>query len=311
MKVSVVVPVYYNEPSLPLLHRRFADIAAALSDLEFEFIYVDDDSGDNSFCVLKEIAQQDRRVKVVKLIRNFGSNVAILAGFTHSTGDCTIVITADLQDPPELIPELVARWRAGWEVVLAVRTKRHDPILARLWAGLFNRLYKRFVFHNFPADGFDLFLASRRVIDTLIKHAGPNLYLFGLLLWTGYKYDTVTYTRAERPFGKSRWTFSNKAKYFIDAFVGFSYLPLRLASVVGMLLAILGFGYAIFIIVARFLTGFPIEGWASLMVVLLLVTGTQLSMLGIVGEYLWRNLDEARGRPLFLVDQVIGSDSSD
>jgi len=306
MKVSVVVPVYYNEPSLPALHQQFADIAARLSDLEFEFIFVDDGSGDNSFGVLKEIAARDERVKIVKLVRNFGSNIAILAGFAHARGDCAVVITADLQDPPELIPELVARWRAGWKVVLAARAKRHDPFIARLWAGLFNRLYKQLVFSNFPADGFDLFLADRRVMDVLVKNAGPNLYLFGLLLWTGYKFDTVTFTRRERPFGKSRWTFSKKVKYFTDAFVGFSYLPLRLASIAGLVLAILGFGYAIFIIIARIVTGFPIEGWASLMVVVLLVTGTQLVLLGILGEYLWRNLDETRRRPLYLIDQMVG-----
>ena len=309
MKVSIVVPVYYNGPSLPLLHQRFAEIAACLSDLDFEFIFVDDDSGDDSFGVLEEIAGLDQRVKIIKLVRNFGSNLAILAGFTYSTGDCAVVITADLQDPPELIPDLIARWRAGWDVVLAVRAKRHDPLIARLWSSLFNRLYKQFVFQNFPPDGFDLFLASRRVISVLVRYAGPNLYLFGLLLWTGYKFDTVTYARKERPFGKSRWTFSKKVKYFMDAFVGFSYLPLRLASVVGILLAILGFGYAVFVIIARIVTGFPIEGWASLMVVLLLVTGTQLAMLGIVGEYLWRNLDEARKRPLFLISETVGLDA--
>ncbi len=307
MKVSVVVPVYYNEPSLPPLHVKFTEIASSLSDLDFEFIFVDDGSGDNSFGVLREIAKQDSRVIIIKLVRNFGSNLAILAGFEHATGDSVVVITADLQDPPELIPELIALWRKGSEVVLAVRNKRHDALIARLWAGLFNRLYKRFVFHNFPEDGFDLFLASRRVIDVLVKHAGPNLYLFGLLLWTGYKFDTVTYTRGERAFGKSRWTFSKKVKYFMDAFVGFSYLPLRLASVGGILLAILGFAYALFVIVARVFLGFPIEGWASLMVVLLLVTGTQLAMLGIVGEYLWRNLDETRRRPLYLIDEIVKS----
>ncbi len=308
MKVSVVVPVYYNEPSLPLLHRRFAEIAACLPDLEFEFVFVDDGSGDNSFGVLKEIAEQDGRVKVIKLVRNFGSNLAILAGLKQATGDCGIVITADLQDPPELILDLVARWRAGSEVVLAIRDKRHDPLIAQLWAGTFNRLYRRFVFPNFPKDGFDLFLAGRRVLDALVENAGPNLYLFGLLLWTGYKFDTVRYTRGKRMFGKSRWTFNKKVKYFMDAFVGFSYLPLRIASAVGILLATLGFAYALFVIIARILTGFPIEGWASLMVVLLLVTGTQLAMMGIVGEYLWRNLDETRRRPLFLIDQIVGED---
>jgi glycosyltransferase involved in cell wall biosynthesis len=306
MKISVVVPVYFNEASLPILHQRLTNVASQVPQIEFEFVFVDDGSADNSFGALKDLAARDARVKVLRLVRNFGSNAAILAGLAHARGDSVAAISADLQDPPELIPEMIAKWQAGSQVVLATRAKRHDPLVVRWTGDLFNWLFCRFVFPNFPPHGFDFFLADKKVVRVLVENAGANLYLFGLLLWTGYKPVTLTYERAERPFGKSRWNLGGKVKYFLDAFIGFSYLPLRFASVIGIGLAILGFLYAAFLIVARIILGFPVEGWTSLMVILLLVSGVQLVMLGILGEYVWRNLDEARRRPLYLIGETVG-----
>ena len=310
MKASIVVPVYYNAPSLPTLRQRFDEVAKQLPQCEFEFIFVDDGSGDNSFDVLKELATQDARVKIVRLVRNFGSNAAILAGLAHAQGDCVVMITADLQDPPELIPSMIDKWKEGNKVVLAARSARQDPLMTRLTGDLFNWLFQKFVFPNFPEKGFDFFLADRQVVRVLVQNAGTNVYLFGLLLWTGYKSVTLSYTRAERKFGKSRWTFGKKLKYFFDAFVGFSYLPLRLASVTGTALAILGFLYAAFLIVARIFWGFPVEGWTSMMVVLLLVSGVQMMMLGLLGEYIWRTLDESRKRPVYLIGETVGIDET-
>lgn len=305
-KISVVVPVYHNAPSLPVLHQRLAAVAAQVPQSEFEFLFVDDGSRDNSFSVLKELATGDSRVKVLRLVRNFGSNAAIVAGLSYAQGDCTVMITADLQDPPELIVDMVAKWREGTKVVLAARAERHDPFISRLSADVFNWLFKRLVFPNFPPGGFDFWLADQEVVRALVKTAGTNTYVMGLLLWLGYPSVTLTYTRGDRLFGKSQWTLGKKIKYFLDAFVGFSYLPLRMASFIGIVLATLGFLYAAFVIVAKIVYGFPAEGWTSLMVVVLLVSGTQLVMLGIVGEYVWRNLDEARQRPLFLVGEALG-----
>jgi dolichol-phosphate mannosyltransferase len=306
MKISVVVPVYFNKDSLRLLHQRLAEVAKRVSQADFEFLFVDDGSRDDSFGVLQELAARDARVRGLRLVRNFGSNAAILAGLAHAGGDCIVVLAADLQDPPELIPELIEQWRAGNPVVLAARAERRDPWLTRWTGDLFNWLFRRFVFPNFPPRGFDFFLADRKVVRVLVENAGVNLYVFGLLLWTGYKSVTIAYTREERPFGKSRWNLGRKIKYFLDAFVGFSYLPLRLASVTGIALAILGFFYAVFLIVTRIVLGFPVEGWTSLMVVLVLVSGVQMMMLGILGEYVWRNLDEARRRPLYLISETLG-----
>ena len=308
MKISVVVPVYFNEASLRVLHQRLAEVAAQVSHSDFEFIFVDDGSVDNSFGILRELAACDQRVKALRLVRNFGSNAAILAGLAHARGDGVAVISADLQDPPELIPEMIAKWQAGSQVVLAARAERRDPLMTRLTSNVFNGLFRRFVFPHFPPHGFDFFFADKKVIRVLVETAGANLYLFGLLLWTGYKPVTLTYVRAERPFGKSRWNLDRKIKYSLDAFVGFSYLPLRFASVIGIALAILGFFYAAFLILARIFLGFPVEGWTSMMVVLLLVSGVQLILLGILGEYVWRNLDEARRRPLYLIGESVGAE---
>ncbi len=306
MKVSVVVPVYQNAASLPFLHERLGHVATATRPHEYEFLFVDDGSSDGSYDTLALLAAQDSRVKALRLVRNFGSNAAILAGLVHASGDCVVVISADLQDPPELIPEMLNRWCEGNKVVLAARARREEPLMTRAFSGLFNRLFRKFVFPNFPPKGFDFFLADRQVIRVITRMTERNFYLMGLLLWPGFKTATLTYVRQKRVYGKSQWTSSKKIKYFIDAFVGFSYLPLRLASVVGMLIALFGFLYAGVVIVDKFISGFPVEGWASLMVVLLIVSGTQMVMLGILGEYLWRTLDQARRRPPFLIADSIG-----
>ncbi len=307
MKVSVVVPVYHNAPSLPILYDKLDGVATRTPHTEFEFLFVDDGSSDNSFDILKGLAHQDCRMRVLRLVRNFGSNAAILAGLSFATGDCAVVIAADLQDPPELIEEMVRRWCEGNPVVLASRAERHEPLMTRLFAGVFTYLYRHVVFPNFPPKGFDFFLVDRRVIDVLVHMSERNPYLMGMLLWAGFPSVTLSYVRENRPFGRSQWTFGKKIKHFIDAFAGFSYLPLRLASIAGMVLALAGLCYALFVIATKFIGGFPVEGWASLMVVLLIVSGTQMVMLGILGEYLWRTLDQVRGRPLFLVGESIGT----
>ena len=307
--ISVVVPVYYNAESLPLLMERLASVAAAIPEDEFEFVFVDDGSGDDSFNVLQHLAKEDTRVRVIRLSRNFGSNAAILAGLTYARGDGVVVISADLQDPPELIPQLVAPWREGNQVVLAARRKRSDPFVSRALATAFNHLFRRFVFRDFPPDGFDFMLLDRRVVDVLVALREKNSYILGQTMWVGFKRQVVYYDRLERSHGRSRWTTAKKIKYFIDAFTAFSYLPLRVASFLGILLAGLGFLYALFIIGLRLATGIQVAGWASLTVVVLVTSGVQLVLVGILGEYLWRVLDETRQRPPFIVASGVNLDT--
>ena len=303
--VSVIVPVYYNAESLPVLFERLDCMAGSQPEHRFEFVFVDDGSGDNSFAVLESLARQDERVHIIKLSRNFGSNPAILAGLSFAQGDCAAVLSADLQDPPELVPEMIALWHAGNRVVLAARRQRADPLVARLFSAAFNRLFRRFVFRDFPPNGFDFMLLDRRVIDILSELKEKNSYLFGQAMWVGFRRDVIYYDRAERPYGSSRWTLTKKLKYLIDAFAAFSYLPLRAASGLGFLLAALGFLYALFIIALRILRDIPVPGWTSLTVIVLVTSGVQLILVGVLGEYLWRVLDETRRRPPFIVETTI------
>jgi polyisoprenyl-phosphate glycosyltransferase len=308
--ISVVVPVYYNAESLPTLLARLGDVAREIPDAEFEWLFVDDGSGDDSFSVLQALARGDERVRVVRLSRNFGSNAAILAGLTYCRGDCAVVISADLQDPPETIHELVAAWRQGGQVVLAARRSRDDPVVPRLLATAFNRLFRRLVFRDYPPDGFDFMLLDRRVVDVLVRLQEKNSFIFGQAMWVGFRRRVVYYDRVARAHGESRWTTAKKIKYFIDAFTAFSYVPLRAASLLGLGLAGLGFLYAAVILLLRLTADIPVEGWASLSVIILVTSGTQLLLVGLLGEYLWRVLDETRRRPPFLVAEVVNLDDT-
>ena len=206
---------------------------------------------------------------------------------------------------------MIARWEAGTKVVLAARRDRHgDPWTTRLFAGLFNWLFKKLVFDGFSPQGIGFFLVDRQVVDLLVRCNEKNAHLIGLILWSGYRYEIVEYDRVEREHGTSRWTFRKKLKYFIDAFAAFSYLPLRLASALGLFLAAVGGLYAVVVVIVRLLNEVPVPGWTALMVVVLLVSGAQLLILGILGEYLWRNFDATRRRPLFIVETMIGSGDS-
>lgn len=306
--ISIVVPVYWNAGSLPLLKTELDKVAAGFPKDEFEFVFVDDGSGDNSFALLEEFSRADARVRALRLSRNFGSNAAILAGLSYASGDCAVVISADLQDPPEKIPEMIAHWKAGNEVVLAARRSREDPFPSRFFGSAFNYLFKKFVFPDFPRQGFDFMLIDRQVIDILTHWQEKNSYIFGQVMWVGFKREVVFYDRREREHGQSMWTFTKKIKYFIDAFSAFSYLPLRISTLIGFLLAFLGFFYALVTVILRLAAQTPVTGWTSLMVVVLVASGTQLMLIGVLGEYLWRVLDETRRRPPFIVHKTINTE---
>jgi dolichol-phosphate mannosyltransferase len=308
MRVSIVVPVYHSAKSLPELMERLAALADRNAEYEFEFIFVDDGSTDNSFDVLKDILSKDERVRIVKLSRNFGSNPAIIAGLTAATGDAVAAIAADLQDSPELIHDMLAHWRDGAKVVLAVREGREDPVLVTLLSSVFYRLFRRFAIASMPPGGFDFFLIDKQVRELISGIGETNTYVMGLILWLGFNPVQLRYRRGPRlaRYGRSMWSTSKRIKYFIDSFVAFSYFPIRIASVLGLVLSVVGLIYALIVILLRVVKGYQPEGWASLMVVVLVVSGVQLFIMGILGEYLWRALDVARHRPQFVVERVLG-----
>lgn len=311
--VSVVVPVYCNARSLPDLWDRLRGIAGQAAPDSFEFVFVDDGSTDDSFQVLQHLAQADPSVTVIKLSRNFGSNPALLAGLAHARGDVVATLAADLQDPPETLLEMLALWRGGRRVVLAARSSRDEPWITTVFSDLFYLLFRRFALPTMPRRGFDFFLVDRSVCTVLNGLQESNAYLMGLVLWAGFDPAVVYFERKKRHgrYGHSMWTSAKKVKYFIDSFVAFSYVPLRAATLLGIILGCLGGLYAAVVIILRLTRGFPVEGWASLMVVFLIISGTNLFVMGILGEYVWRSLDETRRRPRFVIERVVDRKSTD
>jgi len=303
--VSVVVPVYFNAESLPRLADRLRQVAAG-ADWDVEVLFVDDGSGDASWAKIEDIARAWPAARGVRLTRNFGSQMAIVAGLAEAKGSAAAVLSADLQEPPELLPEMVAAWRRGATAVLAVRRSRPEGLATRAAAGFYYRTLRRLAFSEMPTGGFDCFLIGRPAIDFLVEAREIHTSLPGLLLWGGFPTALVPYDRVAREDGESRWTFGKKLKYFLDAVISFSYAPLRWMSVAGAALALLAFGYAVFLVVYKLLHGQTIQGWTSLMVAVAFFSGVQLLSLGVLGEYLWRTLDAARARKGYLVRERTG-----
>ena len=304
---SIVAPVYHNASSLADLLREMQAVADKNSDDDFEFIFVDDGSADHSFTVLDTLAQSEPRMRVIKLSRNFGSNPAVMAGLAQAKGDAVTAIAADLQDPPALIHDMIQLWRQGRKVVIAARRTREDPFLSALLADGFYKLFRRYALKTMPKRGFDFFLIDRQVCALINDIQENNAYLMGLILWLGFDPYVLHYDRRarEKKYGRSMWSLAKKFKYFVDSFVAFSYFPIRLASGLGILFSLLGLVYAIWVAFARLALGIEAEGWASLMIVVLIAAGVQMLILGIIGEYLWRSLDEIRRRPRFIIEKII------
>jgi dolichol-phosphate mannosyltransferase len=305
-RLSVVVAAYNEEGNLPLLYERLCALDWSAMRLEPEFLFVDDHSRDGTQAVLEGLASRDPRVKVLRFSKNFGSHKAFTAGLENCSGDAAVILAADLQDPPETIPQLVAKWRGGARVVWAVRDERDgESVATKLLSRLYYYLMRRFAEVQPPSKGADFLLADRRLIDELRAAPEKHTSLLSLIQWMGFDQENVAYTKAARHSGSSKWTLRKKLKLAVDSFVSFSYTPVRLASACGLLFALSGFLYAAVIAVRAIALGSPVQGWSSLMCVLLIVSGVQLVMLGMLGEYLWRTLDEARGRPRYIVEKRI------
>lgn len=301
-ELSVVVPVYNNALNLPEL---FESLEAAVGS-EAELIFVDDRSLDDSWALLRDFAKRRPNTQAVRLSRNFGSFTACVAGLSLVKGRAAVLISADLQDPPELIPEMLSRWRAGRQVVLAARSERDDGAASRALSGAYYWVLRRFVFPEMPPGGFDFVLIDRRVVDEVVRAAEKNTTLMGLILWLGFDRDVLFYARRRREKGVSMWTLRKKVKYFIDSILAFSYAPIRFVQVMGALVALGGFTHAGFLVWMKLTRGIDIPGWTALMVAVLVLGGGQFLVLGVIGEYVWRALDETKARPLFVIDQVVG-----
>jgi len=303
-KLSVVVPVYREALAIRTNAERLR--SALLPHRErftYELIFVNDGSPDESLRLLQELrGRYPGEIGVVNLVRNFGQVAAIFAGLSAATGDCAAVISADLQDPPELIPEMVAKWRAGARTVIAERGAREDNLSSKLTSRIFYSLMQAYALPSLPPTGFDFFLIDRTVIDRMVARPEPNGFLQGQVLFASGGVERISYKRSKRLSGQSGWPFFKKLKYFIDGFIAYSFMPMRVISLAGVALFALGIVAAIALVIQRVTYGTRSAGWTSVMIALVLLHGSEMLMIGIVGEYLWRTLEQARNRPLFMID---------
>ncbi len=301
MLVSIVIPVYNNEKSLSISHQQIRDLfAAELPGDDFEIVFVNDGSRDGSYAELVELHRQDARVKVLSFTRNFGQMAAMLAGFNEARGDAVINISADLQDPIELMADMVRKWRDGAEIVVAYREGREDPLLARIFSRMAYALM-RMSTPNMPQGGFDYVLMDRKVMDFFNSITVRHRFFQGDLLWSGYRVAFVSYLRRKREHGVSQYTFFKKLKNLLDALLDSSYLPIRFISLMGVLTSIGGVIYSATVVWSWAVGGTPFSGFAPIMIAIMMVGGMIMTMLGILGEYVWRIYDEIRMKPNYLV----------
>lgn len=304
-KVSIIVPVYYNEPSLPLLFTRLQEVERQLQaqGLDLELVFVDDGSGDGSLDELLKIRQQRPATRVIKLARNFGAVRAAKTGAQFVTGDCFGFLAADLQDPPEMIVQMAGLWQAGSKFVICVRAHRDDPVLSRLFSSLYYRLVRLYVARGFPDGGYDLALMDSAMLPYLLR-SGKTIYLPVFLYSLGFKPTVMTYERQKRPFGRSRWTFGKRLAAALDVLLGFSIIPIRVISVTGVFVALCSFGYGLIVVVNTLLSGSIVPGFATLVDLISFLLGLVIIMLGVIGEYLWRIFEEVNARPEAVIEEV-------
>lgn len=301
--LSVVVPVFDEEPVLPEFHRRLAAVLDGLA-LPAEVVYVNDGSRDGSLALLASLRDADPRVAIVDLSRNFGKEVAMSAGLDHADGDVVVVLDADLQDPPELIPDMIRAWRDGYDVVLMRRKSRaEESWLKKATARAFYRAIGRIGTIEIPENVGDFRLLSRRAIAALRRFPERSRFMKGLFAWIGFPCREIEYDRDGRFAGETKWSYWRLWNFALEGITSFSVLPLKVASYVGVVTALVAFAYGAFIVAKTLLFGDPVRGYPTLVTVVLFLGGLQLMALGIIGEYLARMFVEVKQRPLYLVQR--------
>lgn len=303
MKISVVIPVYYNQENLgPLYH----DIQKKLyihEEYDWELVLVNDGSQDNSYAVMEELAKKDERIKIYNLSRNFGSHAAILCGLSKCSGDCAVVKAADLQEPTEMIVNMVESWKKGNNVVLAVRKERDEGTGQKLFANLYYWLVRKTSLPSMPKGGFDVYLIDRKVINVLMSLDEKNSALTGQILWSGFKTDKIYYTRLRREIGKSRWTLRKKIRLVTDTLFSFSTLPITIVFIIGIISCLGAAVWAVLVFIFKLMGLIGVNGWTTLFIFNLFSFGVTMLTLGILGGYLWRTFDASRNRPPYIVEE--------
>lgn len=310
-RISIVIPAYNESAALHELHQRLTRVVDGMS-VSAEFIYVNDGSRDDTMQVLHVIRSRDPRVSLVDLSRNFGKEIALTAGLDHARGEAVVLIDADLQDPPELIPELCARWREGFDVVYATRVGREgESWLKKQTARLFYHAMERIGTTAIPRDAGDYRLLSRRAVDALTQLREQHRFMKGLFSWIGYRQTSVRYVRDPRFAGETKWNYWKLWNFAIEGFTSFTVAPLKISTYIGVGTAVVAFTYGLIIISRTLLYGRDVPGYASLLVVMLFLGGIQLMALGILGEYIGRTFDEVKQRPLYFVQHYLPAGGSE
>lgn len=309
--LSIVIPVFNEEGVLDLFYERLRRTLAPLAH-RFEILFVDDGSSDRTTTLIRDLRDADPRIGLIALSRNFGKEMAMTAGLDHARGDAVIVIDADLQDPPELIPRLIEGWQQGYEVVYAQRvSRRGEPLLKRLTAFFFYRIATRMSRVSIPRDTGDFRLMSRRAVDALSRLREQHRFMKGLFAWIGYRQLAVTYHREPRAAGTTKWNYWRLWNFAIDGFTSFTTFPLKVATYLGVFTAIFSLLYGLFLVIDTITSGNPVPGYPSLMVAVLFFGGVQLLFLGVIGEYLGRMFDETKQRPLYLIQETLPAGPAD
>lgn len=306
--VSIVIPVYNEAETIGALYTRLS-AALAPETQPYEVLFINDGSTDASLALLEKIAAQDQRVRVVDLSRNFGQQIAITAGLHYSAGDAVVIMDADLQDPPEVIPAFLEKWRAGFEIVYAVRQKRKESLGKRFLYAAFYRILQRLAHIDIPLDSGDFGLIDGRVRDLINTMPESNRFIRGLRSWVGFRQTGIAYEREARFAGDSKQCFFQRLKLAQDSFVSFSILPLRLATIAGVCISGVSF-LGLLLCLYRLFFAFPVPGFTTLIILGLFIAGIQLIAVGILGEYIGRIYDETKKRPLFVVRQTMNIDTS-
>lgn len=300
--VSIVTPAFQEVESVEELHRRISEVMGEVG-LPWEWVVVDDHSSDGTYKMLCGIGERDPHVKAIRLARNSGAHMALTCALRAAAGDCTIALAADLQDPPEIIPQLLEQWRAGHDIVWAVRGTREGESATKIGSSrVYYWIMRKVVgLEDLPATGADCFLIGRRALDAFCDFRETNVSVLALLNWIGFRQTHIVYAKHARARGSSGWTLRKKLKLLVDSVTAFSHVPIRMMSYLGFVVAAVGFLYAIVVIINAFV-GEPPQGWTALIVIVLVIGGILMLMLGVLGEYLWRSLDESRKRPQFIVE---------
>ncbi len=305
---SVVVPVYNEELVIQETYQRLKTVMDGLNE-PYELIFVNDGSRDATAKIARALCDTDRNVKFIDFSRNFGHQVAITAGMDYSSGEAVVVIDADLQDPPEIIPEMIEKWREGYEVVFGKRIKRKgETFFKKLTAKIFYRFLKSMTEVDIPVDTGDFRLIDRKVCEALKAVNERSRYVRGIISWLGFKHTGVEFVREKRFAGETKYPLKKMLRFAFDAIASFSYKPLKLASYAGVTVSIASFLYLLVVLYQRLFTNTTITGWASTLAVSLFFNGIILIILGIVGEYIGRIYDEVKGRPLYIVSNAVNFD---